>query len=73
MAYRPGVPIGHKFTTHSGWNGTVIKYNSCWDVIVQWEDGSVQSTCTSYIKTGGILPTMQPILLGILTGLVRRA
>ena len=55
-----GLYIGYKFKTNSGWQGEVIKYNSCYDVLVKWQDDSIESQPASNIKSGGIKPLYQP-------------
>ena len=55
-----GLCIGYKFKTNSGWQGEVIKYNSCYDVLVKWQDGSIESQQAGNIKSGGIKPLYQP-------------
>lgn len=52
--------VGYKFTTNSGWVGEVIKYNSCYDVVVKWQDGSIESYPAGHIKSEGIKPPYQP-------------
>lgn len=60
-----GVRIGEKFTTHSGWTGEVVGYAGAHDVTVKWQDGSVQRTSTTYVKSGNIKPAFQPSVCGI--------
>lgn len=60
-----GFHIGQKVKTNSGWNGIIISYNSCYDVEVQWQDGSIQSCEASDIKSGSIKPLYQPSVAGI--------
>lgn len=60
-----GLYIGYKFKTNSGWNGEVVKYNSCYDVIVKWQDGSLESHPAGHIKNGGIKPLYQPSVAGV--------
>ncbi len=55
-----GLYVGYKFKTNSGWEGEVVKYNSCYDVLVKWQDGSFESHPASHIKNGGIKPLYQP-------------
>lgn len=55
-----GLYVGYKFKTNSGWEGEVIKYNSCYDVIIKWQDGSFESQPASNIKNGCIKPLHQP-------------
>lgn len=60
-----GFHIGQKFKTNSGWEGEIIKYNSCHDVVVKWQDGSTESHPAGHIKNGGIKPVMQPSVADI--------
>lgn len=60
-----GLHIGQQFVTNSGWIGTIIKYNSCYDVEVKWQDGSVQSHLAGDIKSGAIKPLYQPSVCGV--------
>lgn len=60
-----GLHIGQQFVTKSGWKGTVIKYNSCYDVEVMWQDGSVQKHNAGDIKSGAIKPLYQPSVSGV--------
>ena len=60
-----GLYIGYKFKTNSGWDGEVVKYNSCYDVLVKWQDGSFESCEASDIKSGCIKPLFQPSVAGV--------
>lgn len=57
--------VGDSFKTNSGWNGTIIKYNSCYSVIVKWQDGSESEHPASNILNGGIKPLFQPSVAGV--------
>jgi len=56
---------GQKFTTKSGWVGTIIKYNSCYSVVVEWQDGSLEEHTAGLIEGGHIKPPYQPSLCGV--------
>lgn len=60
-----GLHIGQKVKTNSGWNGTIVNYNSCYDIEVLWQDGSIQSCEASDIKSGSIKPLYQPSVAGV--------
>lgn len=60
-----GLIIGQKFKTNSGWEGEVIKYNSCYDVLVKWQDGSTDSYPAGAIHSGSIKPPYQPSICGV--------
>jgi len=60
-----GLVIGQVFETNSKWRGEVVYYNSCFDVGVRWQDGSISSHPAGHIKTGGIKPLYQPSVAGI--------
>lgn len=55
-----GLHIGQKFKTNSGWEGEIIDYKSCYEVLVKWQDGSTEYHPASHIKNGGIKPLYQP-------------
>lgn len=60
-----GLYVGYKFKTNSGWEGEVVKYKTCHDVLVKWQDGSFESHSASHIKNGGIKPLYQPSVAGV--------
>lgn len=60
-----GLTTGQEFTTRSGWVGTIIYYNSCYDVGVKWQDGSTSSHPASHIKDRAIKPAFQPSVCGV--------
>lgn len=60
-----GLHIGQTFSTNSGWTGVVTKYNSCHDVEVLWQDGSIQHCQAGDIKSGSIKPLYQPSVAGV--------
>ncbi len=55
-----GLYIGQKLTTNSGWNCEVLKYHSCHDVEVLWQDGSTSHETAAALKSGSIKPAFQP-------------
>jgi hypothetical protein len=56
---------GQKFTTTSGWSGTIVKYDSCYSVLVEWQDGSREYHRAGDIVRGGIKPPYQPSVAGV--------
>lgn len=56
---------GQKFITRSGWEGTIIKYESCYAVLVEWQDGSKEYHKAGDIVRGGIKPPCQPSVAGV--------
>jgi hypothetical protein len=56
---------GDIFKTNSGWEGVVLKYNSCHSVTVKWQDGSESEHPASHILNGGIKPLFQPSVAGV--------
>jgi preprotein translocase subunit YajC len=57
--------MGQEFTTNSGWNGKVKQYKSCYEVQVEWQDGSTSWHDASDIKGGSIKPLYQPSVAGV--------
>lgn len=60
-----GLTMGQEFTTNSGWNGKVKQYKSCYEVQVEWQDGSTSWHDASDIKGGSIKPLYQPSVAGV--------
>jgi hypothetical protein len=56
---------GQKFITKSGWEGTILKYNSCFSVIVQWQDGSTEDHSAALVGARAIKPPCQPSVAGV--------
>ena len=60
-----GLTMGQEFTTNSGWNGKVKQYKSCYEVQVEWQDGSTSWHDAGDIKGGSIKPLYQPSVAGV--------
>jgi len=60
-----GFVIGHEFRTNSGWAGKVKQYKSCYEVQVEWQDGSSSWHDAGDIKNGSIKPLYQPSVAGV--------
>lgn len=56
---------GHQFTTNSGWDGIIEKWNSSHSVIVLWQDGSRSEENWGAINSGSIKPLFQPSVCGV--------
>lgn len=60
-----GITVGYTFETNSGYKGVVKEYISCYEVVVQWEDGHLGIHRAGDIQTRAIKPLSQPSVFDV--------
>lgn len=60
-----GLTVGQALKTKSGWNYTIEKYISPYEVHVRMQDGSLEIVTATAAKHGGFKPCNQPSVAGV--------
>jgi hypothetical protein len=59
------IPVGSVFVTRSSGSATVIKYEGCNQITVQFEDGTTKITASKELRTGSLKNNFAPYVHGV--------